>query len=81
MFLKLVQEEIERSRQKHGNLHSAHEGLGVLEEEFWELKLEVFKNKHDKQAMLSELVQVAAMCAKMATDIGLLDEPRTEFPV
>lgn len=74
MFLKLVEQEIERSRRNHGNMHSAHEGLGILEEEFWELKLEVFKKHHDREAMLSELVQVAAMCAKMAEDIGLLHE-------
>jgi len=72
MFLKLVEEEIERSRKQHGNIHSAHEGLGVLEEEFWELKLEIFKKKHDKKAMLGELVQVAAMCAKIAQDMRLL---------
>ena len=83
MFLKLVQAEIERARKKHGNIHSAHEGLGILEEEFWELKLEVFKRYHDKQAMLSELVQVAAMCAKMAQDICLVeycDETGGKFP-
>lgn len=72
-FLTLVAEEVERSRKKHGNLHSAHEGLGVLEEEFWEVKQEIFKNKYDKSALLGELVQVAAMCAKLVEDIKLLE--------
>lgn len=58
----------------HGNLHSAHEGLGVLEEEFWEFKLEVFKKHIDKKAMLEELVQIAAVCGKLAQDIGLLEK-------
>ncbi len=71
MFLELVREEIESARRKHGNIRSAHEGLGILEEEFWEIKQEIFKRHHDKKAMLQELVQVAAMCAKMAEDLKL----------
>jgi len=74
MFFKLAEAEIARSRELHGNIHNAHEGLGILEEEFWEFKLEVFKKHIDKKAMLEELVQVAAVCGKLAKDIGLLDE-------
>jgi len=72
-FIKLVEEELSKSRQQHGNIHSAHEGLGIIEEEFWEVKLEIFKKKIDKQLLLKELVQVAAMCNKLAEDIKLLE--------
>lgn len=71
-FFKLASEEVERSRNKHGNISSIHEGLGILEEEFWEVKQEIFKNKHDKPALLKELIQVAAMCAKLAKDAKLI---------
>ncbi len=43
------------------------------DEEFWEVKQEIFKKELDKKALLQELVQVAAMCCKLAEDIKLLE--------
>ena len=71
MFLKLVEDELHRSRTKHGDMRSVHEGLGIIEEEFWEVKQEIFKSKHDKAALGKELVQLAAMCMKLYYDMGL----------
>ncbi len=79
MFLELVEKELKRSRELHGNLHSVHEALGVLDEEFFEAKLEIYKKKLDKEALLTELVQLAAMCAKTAEDCGLFNKVDYSF--
>lgn len=71
-FLQLVEAEVERSRLKHGDLKSAHELLGVLDEEFFEVKLEIYKQKIDKEALLKELVHLAAMCCKYSIDGELI---------
>ena len=73
-FLALAYKESQAARDRHGRIRSTHEGLGLLEEEFWEVKLEVFKKCVDKKEMLKELSQVAALCARMAEDCGLMEE-------
>jgi len=69
MFLDLVRNELEKSRLKHGDILSAHEGLGIILEEFEEFKDEVKKRNHDHELMVAELVQIAAMAAKIAEDV------------
>ena len=71
-FLELVEEEINRSRAIHGNIHSAHEALGIIDEEFEEVRKEIHQRHLNKENLLKELVQLAAMCAKAADDIGCL---------
>ena len=73
MFQELVKKELERARGLYPNIHSTHEALGVILEEFEEFKDEVKRKKIDKAKMLSELVQIAAMCQKASEDCGLLD--------
>lgn len=73
-FFNMVIEELDSGRKKHGNLHSVHEGLGVLEEEFWEVKQEIFKKVCNKEKLLNELIQVSAVCLKMAEDMNLLEK-------
>lgn len=68
-FFEMMQAEVDGSRAKHGGIKSAHEGLGLLVEEFWEVQQEIFKKVHDKELLLKELVQVAAICYKMSTDV------------
>jgi hypothetical protein len=63
-----IASELERSRTKHGNIRSAHEALGIIEEEWYECKLEIFRSKLDKDALKKELIQVAAMCLKTIED-------------
>jgi hypothetical protein len=73
-FLKLVEEELTKARGQHAPLNSAHEAYAVILEELDEFKAEVWKKRalRDRANMLKELVQVAAMCARTAEDIGLL---------
>lgn len=71
-FLDMVKAESSRARRMHGQIRSPHEGLGLIEEEFWEVKLEIFKKVPNKAEMLKELTQVAALCTRFAEDCGLL---------
>jgi hypothetical protein len=74
-FFKMAYIEATNARDIHGRIRSTHEALGLLEEEFWEVKLEIFKKVPDKQELLKELSQVAALCARLAEDCGLMDAP------
>lgn len=70
-FEKLVRLELERARQKHGPILSLHEGYSIILEEVDEFWDEVKKKQlsRDQEKVLSELVQVAAMCQAVAEDI------------
>lgn len=74
-FPDLVKAEIEKARRKHPNSYpSAHYFYAVILEEmdeFWDL---VKAQKHDKEAMLKELVQIGAMAQRAAEDIKLMEE-------
>ena len=63
-----VRQELERARAKFGAFASAHEGLAVIEEEFLELRHEVFWGK-DPAAKRAEAVQVAAMAIRFIEDV------------
>ncbi|GEM_PF-4820415 len=67
-FLKATHAEAQRAVALHGEFASLHEALGVMDEEFHEFKLEVYKKAEarDPQRVYDELVQIAAMCAKAA---------------
>lgn len=72
-FLTYVADELALSQSEHGPLHSAHEGFAVILEEVDELKAEVWKKsaQRDNSTMRRELIQIAAMCARMAADLNL----------
>lgn len=70
-FNELVWSELQIARAKHGPIRSKHEGIAVVEEEFLELRNEVFFSKNQRD-MLHELVQLGAMCQRMAEDLQLL---------
>lgn len=76
-FAGLVASELRAARDRHAALNSAHEAYAVILEELEEYKTEVFKRREfrDRDQMLRELVQTAAMCQRAAEDLGLL--PRT----
>jgi len=78
-FLDRVEQETMRAAAKHPALNSAHEAYAVILEELDEFKAEVWKQtaRRDRAAMLAELVQIAAMAARTAVDLGLIAEDET----
>jgi hypothetical protein len=77
-FTELVAEEVARARRLHLPIHSLHEGYAVIAEELDEFWLEVRRRAEDRDpwAMRDELVQVAAMCQRVAEDTGLMKVER-----
>lgn len=66
--------ELSGARRKHGPISSAHEGYAVLleeVEEFWELVRRQTGDR-DPREVYRELVQIAAMAARIATDLELM---------
>lgn len=51
---------------KHGDLHSLHEGYGVLMEEVEELFDEIKNKNHDPGDVFKESLQVAAVAIRIA---------------
>jgi hypothetical protein len=67
-----IRDEVTRATIKHPTpIRSVAEGLAIVEEEAFELKLECYKSKKDYKAVYEELIQAAAMCVRMADDLGL----------
>lgn len=59
----MILSEAITSREQHGEFHSAHEGMGVLQEEMYELWDAVREN--DVKAVILEATQVAAMALRL----------------
>ncbi len=79
-FLWHVEQELAHARLKHGAepFHSLHEAYAVLLEEVdevWDLvrtsppERERDQGVYNRQALYDELVQVAAMALRMATEV------------
>ncbi|MGB8343991.1 MAG: hypothetical protein WCD86_03850 [Ktedonobacteraceae bacterium] len=81
-FLAAVARECERARCKHPTpIRSLHEGFAIILEELDEVKAEVWQQQKNRRALYTELVQVAAMCQRMAEDCELAPEsPQEEHP-
>jgi hypothetical protein len=64
-------DEARRARAKWSTLNSAHEGYGVLVEEFRELEQHVFatQGERDLAAMRKEAIQVAAVALRIASEV------------
>lgn len=75
-FLHQVALEIDRARLKHTQpINSLHEGYAVILEEldeFWAMVRMQTKDR-DPAKLLEELIQVAAMAARTAEDLKLVD--------
>ena len=70
MAEKLVQEEYARAVLLNKKFNSPHEGLAVIEDQFEDLKKEVFKPylTRERDKMQSQAVQVAAMAIRFIVD-------------
>ena len=69
-----VKRELAAARKTYNCLHSPHEGLAVIWEEFSELQECVFRRYWVETEARRELVQIAAMCQRMAEDLQLLSD-------
>lgn len=68
-FPELVRAELAKARAKHpAKLNSRHEAYAVILEELDELWFEIKADSAPKR-LADELVQVAAMCQRMAEDV------------
>jgi hypothetical protein len=69
--LRDVADEHQRAINKFRAFNSPHEGIAIIEEEFLELREEVFK-QHDartKEKMRAEAKQIAAMALRFMIDL------------
>ena len=69
--LNEVEDEINWAIKHYEKFHSAHEGFAIIEEEYLELRKEVFKKQSIRSTvkMRKEAKQLAAMAARFMFDI------------
>lgn len=77
----LVHKECRRAFASHSPFASAHEGYSVILEELDELWEEVKKrrNVRSNSKMLTEAIQVSAMCVRFIHDLKLLEKSQSEL--
>jgi len=69
--LDLIYREHSEAVDKFGAFHNAHEGWGVIREEYLELEQEIMKKQrdYDTDKMRKEAVQLGAMALRFIVDI------------
>jgi len=74
VFAGMVRRELSDARKRFPPMHSVHEGYAVILEEVDELwsATKLKPAARNPQDLLTELVQIAAMCQRTAEDIGLV---------
>ena len=82
-MLNEVATELRRARSLFKPIHSPHEALGVVMEEFDEFKAEVYvfnlaKGRDTRPAMRKELIQLATMALRSILDTLELDPTAEE---
>lgn len=60
-----MKDEMDRALALHGDFCSYHEALGIIWEEFDELKREIFERNHNGAKIIDEAIQLGAMCIKL----------------
>ena len=67
--LALLERQIDKALERHPEKHpSLEHSLTVIEEEFWELKQELFKKKPSREELLDEALDVAVTALRMVVD-------------
>lgn len=63
--------EVARAESLHPPMNSAHEGYGIIDEEFEELKKHVFmkQKNRDLNEMRKEAIELAAMAVRFVRDV------------
>lgn len=66
----LIKEEYKQAIQTNPAFHSPHEGLAVIEDQFEDLKRQVFmpRSRRDPAEMRKEAIQVACMAIRFIVD-------------
>src|SRR5713226_5860293 len=75
-FIDAVTNEAARAGAIHAPMHSPHEALGVIREEYAEFEQRVYqhnpvKGRDCRPQMREELIQLAAMCLRAIRDLDL----------
>lgn len=68
--LILIETEYNRASKLYPPFASPHEGIAILEEEFIELRNEVFTRNRISERLINEAAQVAAMALRFMVDLG-----------
>ncbi len=76
LFRTLVDAELDKHKLSNKCCKSWHEAYGLIAEEVEEFWDEVKKKsaKRDKVNALVELVQISALCERIASDLALLED-------
>ena len=66
-----IKSEAKEAQSRYPAFNSPHEGLAVIQEEFEELKAEVFKNHNSRRTdlMRNEAKQLAAMAVRFMAEL------------
>ncbi len=69
--IELIEREHSKAVMRFGKFHSAHEGLGIIREEYLELEKEIFKkqSEYNLNQMRQEAIQLGAMALRFIIDI------------
>ena len=76
-LIDVILDEYWSAKRKFPKFNSAHEGIAVIEEEFLELRQEVFWGKEPKN-MKMEAIQLAAMSIRFLVDVCKHVDPLEE---
>ena len=82
VFAKVAREateELQRACQLHRPMNNAHEGIAVIEEEYLELREQVYTKQQNRDVveMRKEAVQIAAMAMRFVIDV--VDSNRAKY--